>query len=437
MKTQNAVILPEKFLLKFAQEVFTPLKKGECVSCMFVAGGGKRTVVKHILSKKEILKDLFGDQYKKTLFVYVDPDEILNVTTEAYLQLILDNLVLKMAENKITNFSESFISNPLILIKRNLEILVRKGWATVFILNDFEFTLNLPSSIYLNLESIMSIDKPKIVYLFLSTINLFDETVLKRLHNLKHAVSRNIRYFPLFNQNEANYLIDRISEKLKIDISEKVRSVLYELCGGHPQLLKYSLNNLFNQGQNKLMDYKKAKLFLLEDYQLNIVCADIWNFLSQREREIITSVVASGNLVPSAQNEPDYLLKLGVIKKIADKKYQVFGTLFTEFVKNKLPKHKLFYDVKTKKLYYGNQSCEDKFTYQEFKILVYFITHENELITRDQVAEVIWGRLYHDKFSDWSIDKSISILRKKLDALGFPSEQLVTLKKRGFSFSLS
>src|SRR3989344_6241654 len=98
MKTQNAVILPEKFLLKFAQEVFTPLKKGECVSCMFVAGGGKRTVVKHILSKKEILKDLFGDQYKKTLFVYVDPDEILNVTTEAYLQLILDNIDLKMAE---------------------------------------------------------------------------------------------------------------------------------------------------------------------------------------------------------------------------------------------------------------------------------------------------------------------------------------------------
>jgi len=57
------------------------------------------------------------------------------------------------------------------------------------------------------------------------------------------------------------------------------------------------------------------------------------------------------------------------------------------------------------------------------------------LVTRDQVAEAIWGRHYLEKYSDWSIDKSISILRKKLDALGFRSEYLTTLKKRGFSFS--
>ena len=71
------------------------------------------------------------------------------------------------------------------------------------------------------------------------------------------------------------------------------------------------------------------------------------------------------------------------------------------------------------------------------KLLIYFITHENELISRDQVGEVLWGRFYQDKYSDYAVDKIISMLRKKLDALGFSSDKLITLKKRGFSFSNS
>ncbi|KKQ24184.1 MAG: hypothetical protein US40_C0002G0015 [Candidatus Roizmanbacteria bacterium GW2011_GWC2_37_13] len=435
MKNQNSVTLPEDFLAKFASDIFVPLKRGECVSCMFAAGGGKRTIFNYLLSKETILKKIFKEIYKKTLFVYIDPNEILNISTEAYLHLILENLVFKMKQKKIKTVTETISKNPLVLIKKNLENLVLKEYHIIFILNDFEFTLSLPLSIYLNLESIMSIDKSRIVYLFLSTINLFDETVLRNLQNLKHAISRNVRFFSLLNQDAANYLIDRFREKTKTKITHRVKDVLFELCGGHPQLLKYSFNNLRQQGQEFLEDYRKSTSYLISHYQLNIVCADIWNFLSEKEKEAIISVVTTGNFLPSLKESVDYLINLGLIKKITDQKYQLFGILFEQFIKNKLPKHKLIFNSNNKKLYYGGQSCEDKFTYQEFKLLTYFITHENELVTRDQVAEAIWGRHYLEKYSDWSIDKSISILRKKLDALGFRSEYLTTLKKRGFSFS--
>jgi len=402
---------------------------------MFAAGGGKRTIFNFLLSEGIIIKNIFGNKYEKTLFIYVDPDEILNISSEAYLHLIFAKLALRMNENDVQVFSDHLINNPLILIKKNLENLIIQDWHIVFILNDFEFTLSLPSSIYLNLESIMSVDKSRITYLFLSTINLFDEDVLKNFHNLKHAISRNVIFFPLFNQNESDCLVDRICEKTKSKIPDKAKSVLFELCGGHPQLLKYSFNNLCEQGQELLNDYKKIGSYLTNHFQLNIVCADIWNFLSAKEKEVMTSIVIKRMFSPSLGEAADYLTKLGLIKKITDKKYQVFGVLFEQFIKKKLPKHRLIFDTDTKKLYYGGQSCEDKFTYQEFKLLTYFVSHENELVSRDQVAEAIWGRLFHDKYSDWSIDKIISILRKKLDALGCPSEYLVTLKKRGFSYS--
>lgn len=435
MKNQNGVTLPQKYLATFADEVFKPLKNGECVSCMFAAGGGKRTILHFLLSEENILKKIFGDLYKKTLFIYVDPNEILNVSTEAYLNLMLRGLTHKMKEHKIEALSDFSTDNSLTILKKNLEDLTVKDWHVIFILNDFEFTVSLPTSIYLNLESIMSINKSKITYLFLSTINLFDEKVLKNLHNLKYAVSRKVRYFPLFKEDEMNYFIDQTCEKITFKISKKTQSILGEICGGHPQLLKYSLHLIQEEFKQNTDDEEKLRLFLLNHYQLKIVCADIWNFFSEKEKETMNSIVTTGNLLSTQQEESDYLLKLGLIKTTKEKNYKVFGTLFEEFIKNKLPKHTLTYNVETKKLYYGQVSCEDKFTYQEFKLLVYFVTHENELITRDQVADAIWGRLSHDKYSDWSIDKTISILRKKLDVLGFPSEQLVTLKKRGFSFS--
>jgi len=434
MKHQNGVTLPQKYLVTFADEVFGPLKNGECVSCMFAAGGGKRTILHFLLSEENILKKVFGDLYKKTLFIYIDPNEILNVSTEAYLALILHCMTRTMKEHKIEVLPE-ISGNPLEIIKKNLENLIVKDLHAVFILNDFEFTTSLPPSIYLNLESIMSVDKSKIVYLFLSTINLFDEKILGNLHNLKYAVSRKVRYFPLFKEAEANYLIDQTCKKLKFKASNMIKSILYEICGGHPQLLKYSLHLIHEEFKLGLNDDDKIRIFLLNHYQLKIICADIWNFFTDKEKNTTNSIVTTGAILSSQQEEIDYLLKLGLVKIMKEKKYYVFGTLFEEFVKNKLPKHTLTYNAETTKLYYGQTSCEDKFTYQEFKLLVYFVTHENELISRDQVADAIWGRLSHEKYSDWSIDKTISVLRKKLDVLGFPSEQLVTLKKRGFSFS--
>ncbi|MCL4364279.1 winged helix-turn-helix domain-containing protein [Patescibacteria group bacterium] len=439
MKNGDGVTLSDKFLTDFTKDVFLPAKKGESVTCLFTAGGGKRTLFNYLLKEKSFIKQVFGEEFDTTLFVFVDPDEILNVSNEAYLQLILDNLVLEMSKNNIEPVSKPALKNPLILIKENLAMLLEKNWRAVFILNDFEFTLNLSSTIYLNLESIhnlessMFVSRSKIVFLFLATLNLLDETVIKSFGDLKYGIAKNVKFFPLFDQEQSYYLLDRIGEKLGKKISGPLKSALYEVCGGHPRLLKYSLNLIFKSGmidetgKNKIID------FLCDKYQLKIICADVWNFLSEQERATIVSIVNNGSITDSQNENAQYLSKLSIVRKTGDK-YQVFGEIFRQFVKNKLPKQRLLLDTNAKKLFYGGKSCEDKFSFQEYSILVFLINHENQLVTRDQIAEAIWGKNYLDKYSDWSIDKSISLLRKKLDALGFPSENLKTLKKRGFSF---
>jgi DNA-binding winged helix-turn-helix (wHTH) protein len=426
--------LPQETLVKFANEIFLPLKNGQCVTCMFVAGGGKRTIINGYICEQTILKNIFKDLYNKTIFVYVDPDEILETSNTHYLELIYNSLKKELEKKKIKS-NTNHDHNYLLKIKDTLSEIVNQGWRVVFILNDLEFTMNLSPSIFMNLETIMAIDKSKIVYLFLTTINLLDESILKQLHNLKYAITRNVRYFPLFDKISSASIIDNIAKKFKINSSEKINTLLMDLCGGHPQLLKYATYLLYETADVDTKNIKKVQTYLLSNDRLKIICADIWNCLSIKEKELLNNIVITGNILSSQHEEMKYLFNLGLISKI-NNKYKVFGQIFEEFIKNKLPITKLKYDQQLDKLYYGNKSCEDKFTYQEFKLLIHFIMHENEIVSRDQVAEVMWGKhLYEEKYSDYSIDKIISTIRKKLDIIGFPSQNLITLKKRGFSFT--
>ncbi len=425
--------LTKTTLSRFAEDVFLPLREHNCVSCMFVAGGGKRTIIKFLLSEKEILKQVFNNRFDKTLFVYVDPDDILEMSNTAYLQIMLDKLL--VATGKQIKPTLDGLANPLLRIKNIVSKLTASDWDIVFILNDFELTLSLSSSIYMNLETIMAVNKSRISYLFLSTLDLLEKETLAKMHNLKYAVSQKVVYFPLLSEKDIVYDLNLLSKKLNLKLGDKIQKMIIELCGGHPQLLKYALNILSELGMSHLNDANKTERILRTHYQLKIVCADIWGFLSLEEQQILMHIVST-NKLPNASTEPiKHLLDLALIRENRDKKYLTFGSLFEDFIKNKLPKNKITYNHTTSKIFYGVTSCENKFTFQEFKLMTYFIEHENTLISRDEVAQVLWGKKYLEKYSDWSIDKTVSTLRKKLDVIGFPSQNLSTLKKRGFSFS--
>lgn len=427
--------LPEETLVKFANNIFLPLKNGQCVTCMFVAGGGKRTIIKGYISEETILKDIFKDLYSKTLFVYVDPDEILETSNTHYLELIYNSLKKELEKKKIKSNTNHY-HNYLLKIKDTLSEIVIQSWRVIFILNDLEFTMSLSPSIFMNLETIMAIEKSKIVYLFLSTTNLLDENVIKQFHNLKYAVSRNTLYFPLLNIEDARFLIKNIAQKMNLKLSEGIIKILLELGGGHPQLLKYSIHNLFEAGSVYLTNQQKAKNYLLNYYQNEIICADIWNLLNHDEKELLSQIITTGKIFTKHQSALNYLIKTKLVNKTINDGYEIFGLIFEKYIKNKLPSTKLIYDPESNRLFYGSINCEDKFTNQEFKLMVYFLNHNQELVSRDQVAEIIWGKyFYQEKYSDYSIDKIISTIRKKLDALGYPSRNLTTLKKRGFSFS--
>ena len=70
-------------------------------------------------------------------------------------------------------------------------------------------------------------------------------------------------------------------------------------------------------------------------------------------------------------------------------------------------------------------------TSQEILLLDALINIEGNTLSRDDLAQKIWGLEWEDKYSDWAIDKLVSNLRKKLE-LNFYPKTLKTIKNKGF-----
>lgn len=316
---------PRKAMENIARDIFSPVKQGLCVSCHFISGAGKRTFVKFFLKEEKILKEIFGSQYQKTLFVYVDPDEILEDSNEAYLHLMMAALVgasrKKGLALALTN------DNPLVAIKEHVTRFIAKDCHVVFLLNDFEYTLQLSPSIFRNLESILGLNKAKVTLVFLSTVNLLDEDILPRFHNLKYAINRVVRYRPLFSVEETTYMIDQSEEKFGVRFTQEIRDILVHVCGGHAQLIKYAITLLAEGDRVLLGNSQKVQKYLLGHPQLQTICADIWSFLQPREQEMILSIVRSGQFPKGKSPAKDYLIQTGMLQE-KNGRWMLFNELF-------------------------------------------------------------------------------------------------------------
>jgi len=422
--------LPKKSLEQIAKTIFTTIKNRDCLTCLCVAGTGRRTLLNFYLKERNFIRNILGDSFDKTVFVYVNLDNAVDMTNESVFKTFSEALFLEMKIRNIkTDRNETH--DLLATIKTNLELLIKKQYYVVFLLNDFEYLFHFSDTIFRNLESILAVNKSEINFAFFSTLNLLKEESLAKLHNLKYAITQNIHYRPVLTAEDSQYIIDKIATGLKLELDIKTKKILIDLCCGHPQLIKYSIY-LIKELENKAAD---LRFILVNDIQLLNICNDVWRNFNQEEKEILIHVFKTGKIPSQLKKYADFLINTNILRLKSDSTYTIFCGLFSHFIYNQIPKNKLIFEEKTNQLFLGAKSIGNRFTFQESKMLIHFIKNENKTISRDEVAQILWGKNYIESYSDWSIDKLISVLRKKMNQVGFSSKSLITLKKRGFSFT--
>ncbi len=436
---------------RYAASIFTPIKRGECVSAVWVPMAGRRIVNRFIIENYPLFKKELPDQ-DKYIFVYIEPLDLTEESTAGYLQLMGKSFFQAckahgkcheiFTDDSEQLFDSQSASYPKLLetLKSCLKKATNAKLEIVFFLGEFDELDKFANKIfYNNLKSLWDFLKPNLHYIFLVVEDLSTPELTDRFGELNAATLENVIYVPIDNGPDRDYLIDRFSSKYNRQISPAEKDLIKDLCGGHAYLIK-AATRIIASVDGKNIPINQLEKTLSNHYELLSVAQRIYNLRTPEEREVIRRVVHKlpiSNL-PHSQR----LVNLGLL--IPDgQNYKPFGSLLTTVVlkseeqtQQKTPvveniAGSLHLSDAGEILGPNGLPIEEKFTRQEYELVRFFLKQPGKLQSRDSISEVLWGSDSYEKYSDWAIDQIMSKVRKKLKDLGLQTN-LVTIRGRGY-----
>jgi len=403
----------------FQKSILPCLLAGENLTLIWVPHGGRRKAMVYLAQNAT----KFGfRKLGKHLIYYIDYDELTEETPSAYFQLMIKNLTKTKPQKKAGAEKE-----PFYLLKQLVEELLKKNFHLIFILGRFD-ELNLPTFFYNNLYSLWQEDKTRVHFIFAVAKNIFQEEIFKQYGQLRELLSQNLVYFPIHTIEDSRAITEILTKKYSYNLSPSKKRLAEILGGGHPSLIKACLRILNN---NPELKEDQAMDFLLQQWEIKTILEDIWQSLIEEEK-ICLSLITNGNQ-PEFKDVPPLLLPLRIIQFKDDSGFKLFSSLFESFVKNqKIKSHTLTLDPQSGEILINGCPPKEKVSLQEYHLLASFLTNSQATLTRDQIADILWGKGSYEKYSDWAIDQVISQLRRKLETLSVSSKNLQTIRGRGY-----
>lgn len=440
--------LPLNTLQQYVQQIFDPIRRGECVTTVWLPMLGRRITNKYIIKYPDLFPNEIN-QDDKYILVYIEPLELTEESAVGYINLIIKSVQQSYenldSENRsvlvdIINDSKSY-PEALDNLNKQIKQITSFGHKIVLFLGEFD-ELEFANQVLLNnLKSVWARFEGDLYFIFLVLSDVVRAESIKKFGELNELILKNVVYIPLLNKEGIESRLDRFSKQYNRTLSSEERNLIVNICGGHPYLLKscVRLIALLNGSSKKSNELKDL---LINHYEPRSACQKLFNLLDIEEQEMVKRI-SLGQNVPAADLDSSRLVKSGLVIKDAANNWRLFGELFKSVVDHDQKKTEeiniefgeMKFDEKSGAILIGNINIEEKFTRQEYEILSFFMQEPNKLHTRDEISEAMWGKEAYEKYSDWAIDQIMSKIRKKLQNLGV-GKSLVTIRGRGYKLAL-
>ncbi|MCS7091987.1 MAG: winged helix-turn-helix domain-containing protein [Patescibacteria group bacterium] len=433
----------------YAASLFQCIKRNECVTTVWVPMAGRRRWNKFIIENINLFEKELPD-YQKYLLVYIEPLDLTEESLIGYLQLMTKGLieVIRKTQKEIVIDIQflSLVDNPNVSYSVLLEALksfilelTSKDFKVIFFFGEFDELKFANKVFFNNLKSLWLKVYPNLQYVFLMITVSENQESIYVWDELSELILQNLIYVPLRTGADLDYLIDSFADEFKCVITDDLKNVLKQVCGGHPYSLRVGvriIRDSLNKGE------KVIRSLLLDHYELKSIATGIFDRRNLQEKQLLKCIVVGRQITQQDNVYMKYLIQLGLVRKMGDNGYELFSELFTNAVLKAIGSEdrakftpSLSLDPVSGAILLNGATVEESFTRQEYTILTLFLKNPGKLLTREAVGMELWGELSYEKYSDWAIDQVISKLRKKLKRIGVDME-IVTLRGRGYKFNL-
>ncbi len=249
--------------------------------------------------------------------------------------------------------------------------------------------------------------------LFMNTKNVFGassqpvfDKVIKR--NLVPILPR--------SPSDSLIIVNNYEERYGKNITETQRKRIVELSGGNSGLIKAMTLQALEDAKWDYPDMLDERLF----FRLKGIVEDV--------PEPMRSLLVSLKKTQENSSQIVALVRFGYLFEERGN-MRIFSPLIPSFI----AKHIKETPHSEKIDRFRVDETILRLTLSQRKLLAHFEQHPGEIISKDTIAQILWGEDWADRYSDWAIDQLLSTLRERLASMKYKGK-IVTKKGEGIVF---
>lgn len=400
--------LPESVYQALAEKLYSPLKLGENSVLLCPPLYGRDHNVNYMWERQQDRDKVLANHHDRFSFALV---QLANVREDAEL-IWLEQLerALGILPQKINNFEQFGV---------NLKRLISDGQEPTFFINIPETLVDEQFVRFLELaQKIYYIAPARIHFLLIFDMRWNEEDFFKLVSPFR-SLFQNTYELSLYTDSETKHLLQHFSFRWNYSLSDKALDYIVQQAGGILLLAKAAFRIAVKEKLNKLSQIQSV-VKKHPDYLIQVKF--FFYRLTERQRDILKELANFEKVKDSVELE--HLRKMGIIIKDASE-YRIRSFSLIDYLQEE------FTSI-AKKLKIMQKS--KVFSEREIKVLRELLEKPAAILSRDEIAAILWGERKYDKYSDWAIDQTVSRIRKKLRLISSLSNlRIQTSKKVGFS----
>jgi DNA-binding winged helix-turn-helix (wHTH) protein len=435
--------------------MFAAVRNMDCLSVVGVSNLGKSATLRSLTNPK-VQAEYLGDDAKDYLFIYIDFNQMLEMSDQAFYELLLrcsidamreaasDGGILQRVETAYTGLvapSNAF-EVPLRFAQAMSAIGDQLPQRVVFLFDEVDGPVaGIDGRVFLNLRALRDRHREGLTYITATNRRLGQIRSDPDVAEFAELFAHHALYISLLLDAEIAQFVARFAQEEGVTFSDEDLAFIRAWAGGHPALLETTCRILglltgrpVRDASQDWIIHRRAAEVLGQDLNIQAECRKIWNDLTDTEQAALMAICRSSD---GAENVP-YLESVAAKHLVvgAGAERRIFARAFAEFVQRQLVSRRssnqgIRVDPDSGEVWV-NGAQVPTLTNLEYRLLLLLYGRLGKICTKYDVVEAVWGEDYIDEVDDARIEKLVSRLRQKIEPDVANPRYVQTIRGRGY-----
>lgn len=423
-------------------------------SIVGVSNMGKSALMRS-LALPAVKQAVLAEAADEHLWIYVDCNRALDRSEQGFYELVLRSIRDKVIARgdmpallaQLNDIYETLIHPPtpfhvaLSFNRAIEEAVLEAGFdRLVLCIDEFDPLMSiLGGPVFLRLRALKDRFENGVCYVTATDRALWEIRSERDASEFIELFVHYTRYLPPMGEAGIRRVIDRYAAQENLTFSESNVDFVRSMADGHPGLARAvcsALGHVTGPGAHTELEaqqiHRLVKERLVSDLIVNSECAQLWDDLSEDEREALIDLVTAGTDVRPADLRS---LRRKHLVRYEEGGPAIFCPLFGDFVRSKrvqrLPGGGVRVDAEAGHVYVDGRQIEP-LTDLEYRLLSLLHSRLDEVVDKYEIVEGVWGTEYIDEVDDSRIERLVSRLRSKVEPEPSEPRYVQTVRGRGY-----